>query len=159
IVRSSAPLEGLAAGMRKVVESIDPDLPFASFRSMEQVKSGSVQFQRFLATLLSSLAGLALLLAALGIYGLISQAVVERTRELGIRMALGASLSRAIRTVAAAGMLLAALGVLIGSALAKAASQVLRSLLWGVSAADPLTFAAVAFGLLLIAALASLIPA
>ena len=159
IVRSSAPVDGLAAGMQKVVESIDPDLPFASFRSMEQVKERSLEFQRFLALLLAVLAGLALLLATLGIYGLIATSVVERTRELGIRMALGASVQQAIRTVAVAGVLLAAVGVVIGSALARAATQLLGAFVWGVSAADPYTFALVAAGLLLIAALASFIPA
>ena len=108
---------------------------------------------------IGGVAGLALLLAAIGIYGLIANSVVERTRELGIRMALGATVSQAMKTVAIAGVLLAAAGVAIGCALARAASQVLRSFVWGVSAADPLTFVAAAAGLLLVAMLASFIPA
>jgi ABC-type antimicrobial peptide transport system permease subunit len=126
---------------------------------MGQVRSRSLDFQRFLTTLLSVLAGLALLLAAIGIYGLIANSVVERTRELGIRMALGATVGQAMRTVAMAGVLLAAAGVLIGSILARAAAQTLRSFVWGVGAADPYTFSAVAVVLLVVAITASLVPA
>jgi ABC-type antimicrobial peptide transport system permease subunit len=152
-------VEGVIAGMQRAVEQIDPDLPFAGFRGIDEIRSRTLAFQRFLSTLLSVMAGLALLLAAIGIYGLIANSVVERTRELGIRMALGATVSQAMKTVAIAGVLLAAAGVAIGCALARAASQVLRSFVWGVSAADPLTFVAAAAGLLLVAMLASFIPA
>jgi predicted permease len=159
VVRSSAPVEGLIAGMQRAVEQIDPDLPFASFRAMGEVRSRSLSFQRFLTTLLSVLAGLALLLAAIGIYGLIANSIVERTRELGIRMALGATMSQAMKTVAITGIALAAAGVAIGCVLARAASQALRSFVWGVSAVDTFTFVAAAVALLLVAMLASFIPA
>jgi predicted permease len=159
VVRWTGPVEGVIAGMQRAVEQIDPDLPFAGFRGIDEIRSRTLAFQRFLSTLLSVMAGLALLLAAIGIYGLIANSVVERTRELGIRMALGATVSQAMKTVAIAGVLLAAAGVAIGCALARAASQVLRSFVWGVSAADPLTFVAAAAGLLLVAMLASFIPA
>jgi ABC-type antimicrobial peptide transport system permease subunit len=159
VVRSSEPVECLIAGMQRAVEQIDPDLPFASFQAMGEVRSRSLSFQRFLTTLLSVLAALALLLAAIGIYGLIANSVVERTRELGIRMALGATMSQAMKTVAITGIALAAGGVAIGCVLARAASQALRSFVWGVSAVDTFTFVAAAVGLLLVAMLASLIPA
>jgi len=114
-------VEGVIAGMQRAVEQIDPDLPFAGFRGIDEIRSRTLAFQRFLSTLLSVMAGLALLLAAIGIYGLIANSVVERTRELGIRMALGATMSQAMKTVAIAGVLLAAAGVAIGCALARAA--------------------------------------
>ena len=110
------------------------------------------------ATLAGILAGLALLLAAVGIYGLIANSVAERTRELGIRMALGATVAQAIRTVSAAGIRLALLGLLLGCIVALAAVRVLRTLLWGIAPNDALTFAAVCGALLLVAGLASLLP-
>jgi ABC-type antimicrobial peptide transport system permease subunit len=108
---------------------------------------------------LGALAGLALLLAAVGIYGLIANSVAERTRELGIRLALGATVPQAMRSVALPGVALALAGVAVGSVLAGFASQLLRHLIWGVRPGDPLTFVAVGLGLLAVAAAASFLPA
>jgi predicted permease len=159
IVRSTALAQGVIAGMQRALESVDPQLPFAGFHSMEEVRYRSLAQERFQAVLLGALAGLALLLAAVGIYGLIANSVAERTRELGIRLALGATVPQAMRSVALPGVALALAGVLVGSVLAGFASQLLRHLVWGVRPGDPLTFVAVGLGLLAVAAAASFLPA
>jgi predicted permease len=158
-VRSAGPAEGVIAGMQRALESVDPQLPFAGFHSMEDVRYRALSQERFQVVLLGALAGLALLLAAVGIYGLIANSVAERTRELGIRLALGATVPQAIRSVALPGVALALAGVIVGSVLAAFATQMLRHLVWGVRPGDPLTFAAVGVGLLGVAAAASFLPA
>ncbi len=159
IVRTNGSSEGLIAGMQRALESVDPQIPFAGFHSMDDVRYRALAEERFEAVLLGSLAGLALLLAAVGVYGLIANSVAERTRELGIRLALGASLSQAMRAVALPGIALALAGIAAGSILAVFASRVLQHLIWGVRAGDPLTFVAAGAGLLAVAAAASFIPA
>jgi predicted permease len=159
IVRSSGPPEGVIAGMQRALETVDPRLPFAGFHSMEDIRYRSLAQERFQAVLLGALAGLALLLAAVGIYGLIASSVAERTRELGIRLALGATVAQAMRAVALPGLALALAGVAVGSVLAGFASQLLRHLVWGVRPGDPLTFVAVGLGLLGVGAAASFLPA
>lgn len=158
VVRTAGPTEGLIRGMQQVASAIDPLLPISSFRTMTELRSRSLGEQRFHATLLATLSGLALLLAVVGLYGLMSQSVTERRRELGIRLALGSSIARAIRDAALPGLSLALAGVAAGCVIAAMSVRVLEHLLWGVSTADPLTFASVAFGLLLVAAFASLLP-
>jgi predicted permease len=159
VVRSSGPAEGTIAEMQRALESVDPQLPFAGFHSMDDVRYRALAQERFQAVLLGALAGLALLLAAVGIYGLIANSVAERTRELGIRLALGATVPQAVRAVALPGVALALAGVVVGSALAGFASRLLRHLMWGVQPGDPRTFAAVGLGLLAVAAAASFLPA
>jgi predicted permease len=159
IVRTAGPQEGVIAGMQRALESVDPQLPFAGFHSMEDVRYHALAEERFQAVLLGALAGLALLLAAVGIYGLIASSVAERTRELGIRLALGATVPQAMRSVALPGVALALAGVAAGSVLAGFASQLLRHLVWGVRPGDPLTFAIVGLVLLGVAAAASFLPA
>ena len=159
VVRTSAPLESVIAGMQGAMESVDPQLPFTGFKSMAEVQSGALAFQRLEAVLLGILSGLALVLAAVGIYGLIASSVVERTRELGIRMALGASMGQAMREVVAPGLTLALIGVAAGSLAAKFLTQVMRHLIWGVTPDDPLTFVTVGLVLLAVAGVASAIPA
>jgi predicted permease len=159
IVRTAGPPEGVIAGMQRALESVDPQLPFAGFHSMEDVRYRSLAQERFQAVLLGALAGLALLLAAVGIYGLIANSVAERTRELGIRLALGATVPQAMRSVALPGVALALAGVAAGSVLAGFATQLLRHMVWGVHPGDPLTFVAVGIGLLGVAAAASFLPA
>ncbi len=159
IVRASGPPERVIRGIQHVAGTIDPLLPIAGFRTLRELRSRSLGDQRFQATLLAALSGLALLLAIVGIYGLMSQSVVERRRELGIRLALGSSRARAIRDAALPGIWLGLGGVAAGCLLAAMSVRVLEHLVWGVSATDPLTFASVAFGLLFVAALASVIPA
>jgi predicted permease len=158
LVRVAAPPETVAPGIRRAVEAVDHQLPIASFRSMDEIRRRSMAEQRFQAILLSTLAFPALLLAALGIYGLIAHSVVERTREVGIRLALGASRWQTMREVALPGMLLALAGAVLGCALARGAVRSLQHLVWGVRTTDPSTFAAVAGVLLLVSAVASLLP-
>jgi len=159
IVRSHVPSENIARAIQQTASTVDPLLPIANFRTMNELRSLSLGQQRFQAVVLATLSGLALLLAVVGLYGLMSQSVVERTRELGIRLALGSSVSRAIRDAALPGVSLALAGVAVGCAMAALSAQVLKHLLWGVAATDPLTFTSVAIGLVLVAALASLVPA
>jgi ABC-type antimicrobial peptide transport system permease subunit len=159
IVRTAGAPEGVISGMQRALESVDPRLPFAGFHSMEDVRSRALAEERFQAVLLGTLAGLALLLSAVGIYGLIANSVAARTRELGIRLALGATVPQAMRAVALPGVALAVAGVAAGSVLAGFAAQLLRHEVWGVRPSDPLTFCAVAFVLLGVAAAASFLPA
>ncbi len=159
IVRTTGSAQGVISGMQRALQSVDAQLPFAGFHSMEDVRHRAVAQQRFQAVLLGALAGLALLLSAVGIYGLIANSVAERTRELGIRLALGATVPQAVRTVALPGVALALAGIVSGSVLAAFASRLLRHLVWGVRPGDPLTFAAVAIVLLAVASAASFLPA
>jgi predicted permease len=159
VVRSPGPAEKVTRGMQQVASSVDPLLPIASFRTMQELRARSLGEQRFQAILLATLSGLALLLAVVGLYGLMSQSVAERRRELGIRLALGSSVARAVRDAAIPGVSLALAGVVAGCVFAGLSVRVLQHLLWGVSTSDPLTFLSVAFGLVLVAAFASLVPA
>jgi putative ABC transport system permease protein len=126
---------------------------------VDDLRSKSLAWERFQALLLTALAALALVLAVTGIYGLMSQSVQERRRELGVRLALGGSLPRVLRDAILPGIVMAVAGVTAGIVAASTASRVLRHLLWGVTAADPLTYIAVAGGLLVVAAFAALVPA
>jgi len=159
VVRTTGPPEGAIAGMQRAMQAVDPQLPFAGFHSMEDVRYRSLAQERFQAALLAALAALALLLAAVGIYGLIANSVAERTRELGIRLALGATVAQAVRAIALPGVALALAGVMTGSVAAAFAARFLRHLIWGVEPGDPLTFGAVGLGLLGVAAAASFLPA
>ncbi|HEX4497428.1 MAG TPA: ABC transporter permease [Thermoanaerobaculia bacterium] len=159
VVRTRGPQRGVAAGIARAIQTIDPELPIARFRDLDEVAAGRLAWQRFQTTLLTTLAGLALLLAAVGIYGLIASAVAERRRELGIRMALGATVAQAMRTVALPGVLLVAGGVAVGSALAYLTVQTMQQVIWGVKPTDPATFLSVAAIFLLVAAAASFLPA
>ena len=159
VVRTSGPPEGIIPGMQRALASVDPQLPFAGFHSIDDVRYHALAEERFEALLLGALAALALILSAVGIYGLIANAVAERTRELGIRLALGATLAQAMRAVALPGVLLALAGILIGTVLAGFATQLLRHLIWGVRPGDPSTYLGVALILLAVAAAASFVPA
>jgi predicted permease len=159
VVRASAPPAAVLAGIRRAIEAIDPRLPLAGFHTMEEIRSGSLRSRRFQAVLLALLAGLALVLATVGIFGLIAGMVAERTHEMGIRLALGATVRQAMAAVAMPGILVALAGIAVGSVLARLAVQVLRHLVWGVSPTDPLTFAVAPLLLLVAAAAASFLPA
>jgi ABC-type antimicrobial peptide transport system permease subunit len=126
---------------------------------MEDVRSASVASMRMVVILFGVFAALALLLAAVGIYGVLSYAVAQRTHEIGIRLALGAQRSDVLRLVVGHGMRLVILGVVLGTAGAFAVTRLLESLLFGVSATDPATFAAVSAALSAVALLACYIPA
>jgi putative ABC transport system permease protein len=138
---------------------VDGMMPIAQERTMEQVVAESVARQNFNMVLLTLFAGIALLLAAIGVYGLMAYAVEQRTQEIGIRMALGAARGDMLKLVLAQGMKLVGAGVVLGAGLAYGMTRLLESLLFGVKASDPLTFAAVAGILTLVALIATLIPA
>jgi predicted permease len=159
VVRSSGAIAPVVDGIRRSVEAVDPMLPIAKMESMADVQSASLADQQFMMTLVLGLGAVALLLAAIGIHGLIASSVSERTRELGIRLALGATGMQVMRDILAPGLLLAGVGVVIGTAAAFATARLLQSFLWGVTPADPLTFGAVIVTLLCVALFASLIPA
>jgi putative ABC transport system permease protein len=149
----------LAAAVRKEVLAIDRDQPIAAVRMMDDVLSNSVAAERYRSLLLGLFAAAALLLAAVGIYGVIAYSAAQRTRELGVRMALGAQSKDVLKLVIGQGLKLALAGVLLGVAGALALTRLVNSLLFGVSATDPLTFAAIALLITFVAALACLIPA
>jgi ABC-type antimicrobial peptide transport system permease subunit len=159
MVRTHGALTGLPDAMRRALESVDPRLPFSSFHTMSEIRGAAVSQQRYQAVLFSSLATLAILLAALGVYGLIAQSVAERTREMGIRLALGATSRGVVRAAAMPGMRLCLAGIAGGLILALYATRLMKSLIWGVSTTDPSTFAAVASLLLAVAAISSILPA
>ena len=159
VVRSTAEPALLAASVRAAIRELDPDLPIQEYRTMAEHVGESVARPRFYTVLLGAFAGIALLLASVGIYGVLSYLVAQRTRELGIRVALGASGGQVLALVMRRGLALTATGVLAGVLAALAATRLLASLLFGVGAADPLTFVVVSLTLLGVAALACWLPA
>jgi putative ABC transport system permease protein len=159
VVRGRQGGAGLAALLRDKVHAVDPLIPVPGARSLGSIVTTSLGSERFRTQLLTLFAGLALLLASVGIAGVMAQSVRQRTAEIGVRMALGAEPRRVVFGLLAEGMRLTALGLLIGVAGALAASRVLSSFLYGVGAADPATYAAVAILLAASAALACWIPA
>jgi putative ABC transport system permease protein len=158
-VRGRGNVVDLRKSVQAAVQSVDPNLPLADVETMKQVLSDSLSGDSFDMALFTSFAGLALLLAALGIYGVIAFSVVQRTHEIGLRMALGASRGRIFRLVLKEGFLLAVTGLIIGSVGAYAADRLMGSLLYEIGRVDPLAFGAVCVVLLLSALLACYIPA
>jgi predicted lysophospholipase L1 biosynthesis ABC-type transport system permease subunit len=159
VVRSSGPIAGPAEGIRQSVAATDPMLPIARIESMTDLQAASLSKQRFMVSIVLGLGAVALLLAAIGIHGLIASSVSERTREFGIRVALGATRGRVIADVVMPGVILAGAGVAIGSAMSLAVVRLLQSFLWGVTPTDPLTFGGVVVTLLAVALLAGIAPA
>jgi putative ABC transport system permease protein len=159
MVRTEGPPLGAAGGVREAVRAVDPTLDAAAVRPMTEVVAESVGGPRFQAALLATFAALALALAAIGIYGVVSYSVSQRTQEIGIRMALGAERRDVLRLVTAEGLRLAAAGVAVGLLGAAAASRVLATLLFEVDPTDGPTFAGAAAFLVLVALLASAVPA
>lgn len=158
IVRTRGPIDGLAQEMQKAMAAADPNLPISGFHSMDQLMQEQLETQRMEVLLLGVLAGLALLLSAVGIYALVSNLVVQRTREIGIRMALGSSVERAMREIGFSGLFASGAGLVIGVGISLLTLRVLRSELYGVGVYDPLTLIAAPLLLALIALVASLLP-
>jgi len=138
---------------------MDRDLAVFDVTTMDALVNGSLAQPRFRTALLGAFAGLALLLAAIGLYGVISYSVAQRTNELGVRMALGAQKQNILGLVIGQGTILAAIGIVIGLAAGVLATRVISTLLFGVTAYDLLTFSATAVLILLVALAASAIPA
>ncbi len=159
VIRATGLTPELTARIREELRSIDPHQPITTLRSLDDVKERAMATERFQMTLLATFAGLGLSLAAAGIYGLIGYSVSQRTREFGIRMALGASRGNILGSVLRQGALLAAVGVIVGLFGAFAFSRTLEAFLFNVSTLDARTFVTVAGLLLLVAVMASLVPA
>jgi putative ABC transport system permease protein len=158
-VRSPLPVDSLTAAIREQVRALDRDQPITNIATMETRLSRRLSEPRFSALLLGLFAAVALFLAAIGIYGVMSYTVTQRLHEIGIRMALGATRRDALRLMIGQGMKRALLGVGLGLAGALALTRLMRQLLFGVSATDPLTFAGVALLLMFVALLACYLPA
>jgi len=159
VVRSASAPEKVVSGLQSAAWSLDNQLALAHVRTMDQLLYESVAGSRFRAVLFGVFAGLALVLAMIGIYGVMAYSVGERTHEIGIRIALGAHRTNILQTILREGGSLALLGVGIGFVVALALSRTLSGLLFGVQANDPLTFAAVAAFLLSVALAACYLPA
>jgi predicted lysophospholipase L1 biosynthesis ABC-type transport system permease subunit len=158
-VRTAGDPAALTAPVRGALAALDPTVAMARVRTMEAVKAESVAAQRFNALLLGTFAALAALLAAVGLYGLLSYGVTQRARELGVRLALGATRGAVLRIVLERSLRLVAAGAVLGLAGALALTRVLRSLLFETAPTDPLTLAGVTALLLAVALLASYLPA
>jgi putative ABC transport system permease protein len=158
-VRTTGEPMGLVGSLRREVSTLDPDLPLADIATMEQRLGRAAAKPRVNVLLLGGFAAVALLLAGIGIYGVISQMVVQRTREIGIRMALGARQRDVLRLMILQGMTPALVGIALGLAVAWASSRLMAKLLYGVSATDPVSFFTVPIFLAAVAFLAAWLPA
>jgi len=158
VARTSGEPSALAGPIRAVIGGIDPNLPVA-VETIDHIVSASVARERFSVVLLSVFAAVALVLAIVGIYGVISDAVSQRTREIGVRMALGARSGDVLRLMIRQGLLPAMLGLCLGLAGAVAATRLMSSLLYGVSATDPATLGGVSALIAVVAVLACWVPA
>ena len=158
-VRTALPLDVVVPRLREALQSVDSHLPIAQVNTIDDLRGQRLVSQRFMMLLVAGLGALALLLSAVGLQGLIASSVSERTRELGLRLALGATGSQVMGNVVLPGLTIALVGVAIGSAGALASTRLMQSFIWGVKPTDPLTFIAVVATLLGVALLASVIPA
>jgi len=158
-VRASGDPHSLISAVRAAMRDIDPSLPLAQVRTMDEVLAGARSRPRFLTTLLGLFSGTALLLAAVGLYGVISYSVTRRMTEFGIRMAMGARTGDVLSLVLSQGLKLTGIGVLAGALGALALTRLISGLLFGVSSFDPLTFCAMALLLAAVTVAACIVPA
>ena len=159
VVRTTSDPKAFTAAVRREVSALDKDLPVSNIKFMDEILAGSVAQPRVYALLLGIFAGLALILAAIGIYGVMSYSVTQRTREIGIRMALGAQPRNVLTLILKQGMLLALVGITIGLIISFALMRVLANQLYGVSTTDVETFAVISILLMSVAMVACYIPA
>ncbi len=150
--------QGFLSEIRQAVWSVNPDVPLAGVRTLDEIYEKSMARTSFAMVMLAAAGGMALLLGIIGIYGVISYSVSQRTREIGIRMALGAQQPALTRMFVRHGLTLAAIGLACGLAAAFALTRGMASLLFGISTADPITYLGVSIGLAVAAALASYLP-
>jgi putative ABC transport system permease protein len=158
-VRTSITPNSIATSTRQIIQKLDKDLPIFNTRTLEEVISDSLNYSRFLIILLSVFASVALLLAIVGIYGVISYSVAQRTHELGIRIALGAQTLDIMKMVLKEGMGLTCIGIIIGFVSSLGVTQLLKTALYEITTTDPITYIAIIVTLLLVALLAIYIPA
>jgi len=159
VVRGAIPTTALAAGVRAALRRVDPSLPVVEFRTMEELVNHSVFARRFVVLLVAGFAGFGLVLSCLGIYAVISYSVSQRTQEIGIRMALGATPARLRTTIFRETGMLVLFGIVVGIPASWMASRAIRGLLFGVDASDPVTYAGALAVLALVAVLAGYVPA
>jgi putative ABC transport system permease protein len=159
VLRSKMSAEALVPRVRQEMSSIDPALPLFGVRTMPQFLNRTVSIYEMGASLVGTFAVMAVLLAAVGIYGVLHFAVARRTREIGIRMALGARYGQVLKMVLERSLLWVAIGLVVGLGLALSARGITGQLIAGVSGADPATFLAAVGGFLLVVVIASLVPA
>jgi macrolide transport system ATP-binding/permease protein len=158
VVRTAAPVEGLTAQMQRALASAAPDLPFSGFYAMNDLQAKTLATQRVEVALLTTMAALALLLSAVGIFALVANMVVQRTREIGIRIALGSTVGQAMTQIGRSGVLASAAGLLLGLAFCAAALRMMRSVLYGVEAYDAATLVTVVVAMILVTVLATTVP-
>jgi putative ABC transport system permease protein len=149
----------LTALAQNAVWSVNQDVPLANIRTMQELIANSVQRRRFSMLLLAVFAAVAMVLAAIGLYGVMSYSVAQRTKEIGIRMALGARRPDVVALVVKQGMMLVLMGIVAGTVLSLAMTRLIAGMLFGISATDPLTFAGVAMLLGVVAFFANYLPA
>jgi ABC-type antimicrobial peptide transport system permease subunit len=159
IVKTRGSTSALVTTLRRAVASVDPSLPIYDVLTLDDRIAGALSRPRFNAALVSGFAGAALLIAALGVYGMLSYSVSSRLREIGVRLALGAAPERIVRFILAEGLRLAGLGVTVGLVAALVAGRLTRSLVVDVSPSDPRILAGVTIVMLVVACLAALLPA
>jgi predicted permease len=159
VVRTTGDPLALAEPARRAVAEVDPDVPLYQVRTLEQLLGASVAQARFMTMVLGLFATIALVLAAVGIYGVIAYAVAQRTRELGIRLALGARAADILWLILRQGVILGGLGAALGLAGALVATRALERLLYQVTPSDPTTFTLGTLGLLIVALVATYVPA
>jgi predicted permease len=158
VVRTAGPVEGLTAAMQRALASVDPNLPASGFYAMKDLMARTLAIQRIEVSLLGAMAALALLLSAVGIFALVANMVAQRTREIGIRMALGSTLSQAMLQIGRPGAGASLFGVVLGMVLSFGALRVMRSVIYGVGVYDAPSLAAVVLTLVLVALLAAALP-
>ena len=159
VLRTTLPPAALAQTIERVVREADRTVPIVRLRDMDSVYAESIRRPRLLAQLLGAFAGLALLLAAIGTYGVLTYMVAERRREIGIRMSLGADRSRVLAQIMKQGLLLTGIGVVVGLAGAFGLNRLIASMLFGVQPTDATTLVAVTATIVLVAAVACGLPA
>jgi predicted lysophospholipase L1 biosynthesis ABC-type transport system permease subunit len=159
VVRTSLPPAQLAAAIRGTLKPIAPDVPGSDFRTLTALVDRAVSPRRFVVWLLAGFAAFALVLASLGIYGVVSYSVEQRRQEIGIRMALGASGAGLQAAIVGGTLRLAAVGTVLGAMLSWLAARAMSGLLFGVEASDPATFAGMALLLAAVAGMAGYLPA
>ncbi len=158
VVRTADPVEGLTAGMQRALASADPNLPASGFYGMKDLLARTLATQRIEVALLGAMAALALLLSAVGIFGLVANMVAQRTREIGIRMALGSTVGQAMVQIGRSGAAASLLGLVLGLVLCAGALRVMRSVLYGIGVYDAPTLGTVVLTLVLVTLLATTLP-